>query len=54
VQFVNQLDHASFVRHRYEQAVEIGHPPNARNKCSKSIGRNLHGNTDGISALRCE
>jgi redox-sensitive bicupin YhaK (pirin superfamily) len=54
VQFVNQLRHPDLVWHRYEQAVEIGHPPHARNKRIKSIGGNLHWNADRISSLRQE
>jgi hypothetical protein len=54
MQFVNQLDHPSFVRHRYEQAVEIAHPPNAGNERIQSIGWHLHGNADRVSSLRRE
>ena len=54
MQFVNQLDHAGFVRHRYEQAVEVGHLSNARNKRGQSISWHLHRNADRISSLRHE
>jgi hypothetical protein len=54
MQFVDKLHHPSFVRHRYEQAFEITHPPNARNKRVQSIGGHLHWNADRVSSLRHE
>jgi hypothetical protein len=54
VQFVYQLRHPGFVRHRYKQAVDIGHRPHARNKRVESMGGNLHRNADRISSLRHE
>jgi hypothetical protein len=54
MQFVNQLDHPSLVRHRYEKAVEIGHASNARKKRIQSVGWHLHGNADRLSSLRRE
>jgi hypothetical protein len=51
MQFVDQLRHSGFVRHRYEQAIEVGHLPHARNKHIEPIGGDLHRNADRISSL---